>query len=274
MKKSSWQEYLSNIRVQEIELTFKGYNTKSFDKGLELGAGNGFQSELLIEYCNHLICTELNEDRLLQRDIPNIDYKICDAEKIDTYFPTEKLDLVFSSNMFEHLPSPDKALKGLTKILNDDGTVILILPSVFWKHCHMFLYYPVKVRDLLSKFLFKKKSVSQDQDSGPKEEGGQKVGNNIKLEEQEMGFIKKLIRWPKPHGVSKTHFGEYMKFRKASWKKVFEENGFDLVEVRRGPITSGYGLRYDTLRKIFWSLGFTSEFIYYLKKQNTNNTSN
>lgn len=269
MKKNSWEEYLNKIRTREIELAFKNFESKSFSKGLELGAGNGFQSTLLIKYCNHLVSTELNEYRLVQRDIPNIEYKICDAEKIDTYFPNEKFDLVFSSNMFEHLPSPDKALKGLIKILNDDGTVILILPSVFWKHCHMFLYYPVKVRDLLSKYVFKRKSVSQE--TAPTEEGTQKLGNNLKLEEQERGFIKKLIRWPKPHGVSRTHLGEYMKFRKASWKKVFEENGFDLVEVRRGPITSGYGLRYDTLRKIFWSLGFTSEFIYYLRKQNTNN---
>jgi SAM-dependent methyltransferase len=267
MANNNWEEYLNDIRTQEINIVFKEFNEKQFKNGLELGAGNGFQSSMIINYCEQLVATDFNELRLLKSDISNIKYQICDAEKIETYFEKDKFDLVFSSNMFEHLPSPQKALIGLNKILKHDGLIILIMPSVFWKYCHMFLFYPVTITNIIRRKIFKRNTIKKKSKKNH-ERIERAKGNNIKMETLKRNYFFDLIRWPKPHGVSKSNLEEFMKFRKSNWINLFEENGFSVVDVKRGPITSGYGLRFNRLRDILWNLGFTSEYIYYLKKKN------
>ena len=41
-----------------------------------------------------------------------IKYQSCDAEKIGQIFEENKFDLIFSSNMMEHLPDPNSCLDG------------------------------------------------------------------------------------------------------------------------------------------------------------------
>ena len=65
--KNNWKKYLHLIRENEINICFQGYNKKQFYLGLELGAGDGFQSPLIADYCKELICTELNEERLKRK---------------------------------------------------------------------------------------------------------------------------------------------------------------------------------------------------------------
>lgn len=266
MKKDSWDKYLSNIRVQEIEIAFKNLEPKGFDKGLELGAGNGFQSTLLIEYCNQLVSTELNEFRLIEKEIPDVEYKICDAEKIDTYFSNDQFDLVFSSNMFEHLPNPKDALHGIKKVLKDDGVVILLMPSVFWKFCHLFLFYPVKIFNTIRRKLFGKKTTKVQVEENTKKDDSNTYDNNLKLERRKRNPFWDKILMPVPHGVAQSNIEEFTKFKKSTWVKMFKECGYKVVDIKRGPITSGYGLNLPTSRKLLWKLGFTSEYIYYLKK--------
>ena len=57
----TWKKYLHSIRREEIDIAFSSFREKEFQNGLELGAGEGYQSTMLINYCNKLICTELND---------------------------------------------------------------------------------------------------------------------------------------------------------------------------------------------------------------------
>jgi ubiquinone/menaquinone biosynthesis C-methylase UbiE len=266
MTNSSWDNYLMNIRSQEINIAFKNFEAKNFKQGLELGAGNGFQSTLLVNFCDQLVATELNEARLLKRKIPNVEYIICDAEKIDTYFEEKKFDLVFSSNMFEHLSDPENALFGIQKILKDDGMVILLMPSVFWKFCHLFLYYPVKIVNTIKRKLFKEKTYSKEVGTNSNDDTSDNLGNNLKEKPYQRSYFLDLILWPVPHGVSKSNLEEFSKFKKSNWINMFNRCGFKIIDIKRGPITSGYGLHFNRIRKFLWYLGFTSEYIYFLKK--------
>ena len=255
---TKWLDYLHFIRKQEIEISFSSFNSKQFRYGLELGAGDGYQSSMLINYCRNLVCTELNSERLKINNIKNIEYKICDAEIIDSYFDKNQFDLVFSSNMFEHLPNPQSALHGIKNILSKDGIVILIMPSPFWAFCHLFLYYPVKILNYIKRKIFIKKDlVSLKKKIN--------TSNNLKLKDTKKSSFLNLIQWPKPHGISDNHYKEFLYFKKKSWIEMFNVCGYEIINVKKGPITSGYGLNLNYLRCFLRSIGLTSEYIYYLK---------
>ena len=72
---NSWLNYLHSIRKKEIEIAFSSFHSKEFENGLELGAGDAYQSAMIINYCHKLICTEFNEDRLKRSNINGIEYK-------------------------------------------------------------------------------------------------------------------------------------------------------------------------------------------------------
>ena len=260
MRNIRWERYLAKIRVEEIKIVFEDYNLCKFDKCLELGAGNGFQSELIINYCNYLVSTDINADRLKKVNRNDIEYKICDAEKINNFFDKDSFDLVFSSNMFEHLPNPSICLNGIKEILKKDGLVVLIMPSTFWKLSHMILYYPVAIINIIKR-KYRKLFLNKDKVA----KSNLNLNNNVKFKIKKRNFLLELIRWPLPHGVSKSHFEEFKKFKKSTWIDIFESNGFQVIKIKNGPVTSGYGLELDFIRKTLVKLNFTSEYIYYLK---------
>ena len=49
--------------------------------------------------------------------------------------------------------------------------------------------------------------------------------------------------------------------------KDFERNDFEVIDILNGPISSGYGLGFDWLKNVLYTIGITTEYIYILKKK-------
>jgi SAM-dependent methyltransferase len=120
------------VRGREADFIFSRFGQHKFRCALELGAGDCKQSIVLAKYCDSLVCTELDEKRFRPRKIPNVDYRICDAEDLSS-FADSTFDLVFSSNMLEHVQHPERCLAESKRVLGPDGLVIATLPSRLWK---------------------------------------------------------------------------------------------------------------------------------------------
>jgi len=262
MKRSEkWENNLKNLRTRELKIIFKYFGNMRFSKCLELGAGDGFQSKILINICDELIATDLNSKRLYaSKKDRRLEYKVIDAELVDKYFDKASFDLIHSSNLMEHLPNIDECLIGCFNVLKNDGFMVSVIPNPKWRLLASVLYYPVKIYRLF-KFFLSKVGLSNSVRL-PMIKNYQ--GNNIKLKRQNRSFLNQLI--PPPHGVSKNSFFEFFEFRKSKWKKNFEKNGFQIVDILNGPISSGYGLGFDWLKSKLELLGFTTEYIYILKK--------
>jgi len=134
-------KYLHQRRKRELRFIFKRFPSRIFEKGLEVGGGDGYQSTILKNYVNELICTEYVKDRLPKEDLVVVKYICCDAEKISSYFDKEEFDLIFSSNMIEHLRKPTSFLKGSYFILKDEGLMVHSIPNRFWKFSQMVLHH-------------------------------------------------------------------------------------------------------------------------------------
>ena len=85
--------------------------------------------------------------------------------------------------------------------------------------------------------------------------------NNLKIERRQDSFYKRIFL-PQPHGVSTSNLDEFRAFSKHRWGKEFQEAGFDMVAILKGPISSGYGLGLNTITELFEKLGLASEYIY------------
>ena len=253
--KTNWKSYIENQRKREIELILPYLKSMNISNGLEMGAGAGLQSRLLINYIKNLYCTELNKDRLQQDAVAGINYKIADAERIDEYFQPEYFDFVFSSNLFEHLPSPEKAIRGIEKVLRTNGIAIHIIPSPFNAIVRLLLWYPnVAVSFLIYIFSPQKPAKRVN-----------KVGNNPKLDRKTSKWARFII--PQPHGVSSNIIKEIGYWRKKYWIRLFNKNGLKVKKVLKGPVFSGYGFGFKKTARLFEKFGLTSEYVYVIFKK-------
>jgi 2-polyprenyl-3-methyl-5-hydroxy-6-metoxy-1,4-benzoquinol methylase len=131
-----WHEF---VRRREAEILLSLFAGRTFGLALELGAGNGLQSVTLSRFCNRLICTEKDASShlwlgsgLLQRNTPNVEYRLCDAQDL-SQFDDGSFDLIVSSNLLEHVPDVDRCLAGCRRVMKDDALMLHTMPNRWWK---------------------------------------------------------------------------------------------------------------------------------------------
>jgi SAM-dependent methyltransferase len=267
-------ERLHALRSSELKSTFAACPPRVFCHGLELGAGDGYQSRLLTHWIESLVSTDYATSALPPHDEERITYMQCDAEQLGNTFPPRSFDIIFSSNMMEHLPDPHHALAGIHTVLNDNGITIHILPNVLWKATQVALYplgrlYSSLSRDGLLKRFQRMMRTSPRITQRDLPERMSLPTNNPKTSRPARHY---LMTWliPEPHGVSRTNREEFHALSQKRWIDEFNHAGFDVVVIRRGPVASGYAFGLDRLRGWLERLGLASHTIYVAKKSGHN----
>jgi SAM-dependent methyltransferase len=275
--KPDWLPVLHAARTREIETIFGRVPPLAFTKMLELGAGDGFQSRLLSRYGQSLISTELNPN-LLPPDRPSgIDYRVMDAEAVGDAFPPGEFDLIFSSNLLEHLPDVGRAIRGMHRVLKDDGLGVHIMPSPLWKVSHLACFPVELVVSNLDALLVPERRrrrlqqlrhlLSRNGSTPPETPPDSDLGNNnLKVRRDRGGRLRRRLV-PEPHGVSRTHLEEFRAFSPVRWEREFTDAGFAVVARVKGPVTSGYGFGLDRLRRLVERVGLTTEYVYVVAKR-------
>lgn len=259
--KANWKEYIHTIRRREIERAFAFFGPKQFESGIEFGAGDGYQTTLLAPHCSAFVSSDLNFSRFKEKlKLPGVEYVQCDADRLEGVFEGGRFDLVVSSSMVEHLSNPAGFLKSTHHILKDSGYAIHIVPSRFLKVAYLVLFYPNLCLLVLDRFvgLFKRKEVFRGK--------GIQLENNINAAPQTAARFKKLLV-PQIHGNYSSHMQEFIKWGKRHWEELFSTGGFEIVACVRGPVFSGYGFGFNTLRRVAEYFGAGSEYIFILKKK-------
>ncbi|UCD94908.1 MAG: class I SAM-dependent methyltransferase [Candidatus Zixiibacteriota bacterium] len=128
-----WNLFLREFEIGKI---LGGFPKDFFDKALELGCGSGKDSRCLAYYCKKLVALEYNPDRQTECDDEKTTFLIGDAQNL-TRFGDNEMDLVFSSNLIEHLPNLDKCLAECRRVVRKDGLVIHTVPNRTWKVFHL-----------------------------------------------------------------------------------------------------------------------------------------
>jgi ubiquinone/menaquinone biosynthesis C-methylase UbiE len=149
--------------------------------------------------------------------------------------PSDSIDLVFSSNVLEHIPDLGSTLSEIRRVLRPGGTALHLMPSAtwrFWTTTTAFVYLAERAVGM--------RRVPHGSDyvaSGPPVSSG--------------GVLRKLGQAFLPHGEFRNAFAELYHFQRSAWRRVFETNGFDVVSA--GP--SGF---FYTAYMIFPGMSMTT----------------
>ena len=143
-------------------------------------------------------------------------------------------------------------MRGIKFILKDEGVAVHILPNSMWRFLATLLHFPNKLANVFNRI-------------GGDRSGAEINENNIKSNRVRTSRIKRFFI-PQPHGVSNNIFLEQFAFSRNRWEKEFSKSGFEIVDVLKGPISSGYGFGFKSLKNILEKLGITTEYIYVMRK--------
>ena len=133
----TWADHLEVVREREFGAFLDAVGDSRFKLALEIGAGQGAQSELLAPLCDELICTDISRKRWddSNRDatIPaNVSHVIMDGADLSR-FQDNMFDLVFSSNALEHIEDVDRCIQETYRVLKPSGIAVHYMPGRHWK---------------------------------------------------------------------------------------------------------------------------------------------
>jgi SAM-dependent methyltransferase len=198
---------------------------------LEIGGGSGYQASRMAS----IGCDVVSID-LPSRPVPDqCFYPVYVYDGRHIPIASGSCDIVFSSNVLEHVPQLPLLFREIHRVLKPDGLAIHILPSASWRLWTSLAHYGFVVKFLL-RFLH-----AQPESEGASEEV--QIGSAL----QRHG-LRKIIMWGvvnpiRPHGEYPNALAELYYFSKYRWINTFRHNGFQLQKVAENSLFyTGYGL--------------------------------
>ncbi|MBL7825387.1 MAG: methyltransferase domain-containing protein [Saprospiraceae bacterium] len=106
--------------------------TEPWEKGLNLGTGEGDYDRMIAGYCQELIGCDVNPEdlahaRALNAGVMNLHYEVNNALALS--YSDQTFDLIVSCEVIEHVGKPEKMVLEMYRVLKPGGTVIMTFPS-------------------------------------------------------------------------------------------------------------------------------------------------
>ena len=223
------------------------------DQVLEVGGGTGYQAQLIVTTGAHVDSIDVAPPPKARETY----YPVTLYNGRDIPFPDGRFDVVFSSNVLEHVLHPTDLLAEIRRVLKDGGLAIHVLPTPTWRLWTSLARYPHLVRRIVR--------------AGAK--GTAAIAMAAEAAEVRPAFWRRLRRalWDGPHGEYPTAVSELWYFSRRRWERVFRENGFDILEAEPAHLFySGYtifpGMGLTARRKLAALLG-SSTRCFVMRKQ-------
>lgn len=211
------QLHLQRLRGHELALLLPLLPPRA--KILEIGAGMGWQAKALAERGFEVAAIDL--PMKLARVWPVQEY---DGARIP--FADHSFDVIFSSNVLEHIPHVVAFQAELQRVLKLEGFALHILPSGLWRWWTSLAYYPHLLRRALQIFSSKQGAATYEA-SEP-----QPARKNL---------LPALL--PPRHGEIGNFMSESYWFSRARWRRLFEEAGWRVESDERSRLFyTGYAL--------------------------------
>ncbi len=128
-------EYLKELRQYEFKCLQASLPSVP-KKVLEVGAGNGWQSQLFLRAGYDIVAMDVVNFADQQTGIPVVVYDGSHFPFLDRQF-----DIVFTSNVLDHVPNMEQFSTEIHRVLKKDGQWILIVPTTAWRFWTLILLY-------------------------------------------------------------------------------------------------------------------------------------
>lgn len=196
---------------------------------LEIGAGAGWQARELAASGFQVEAIDLGSNPLRGE----LQWPVREYDGRTIPFPDASFDVVFSSNVLEHVVAVEELQREILRVLKPGGTAVHVLPTPSWRLWTSLVHYPYLVCQLVR--------IAIGRFSGPGEGSGPRRG--ALRERYGGGEIVRRLLYAGRHGERGNALTEILYFRSAWWTRLFERSGWVVVEYRPvGLFYSGCGL--------------------------------
>lgn len=194
---------------------------------LELGGGNGYQARTIADWGYNIDSIDISCSASTYFPVRSYDGK-------HIPFPEKKFDIVFSSNVLEHVPPSHLTtlLSETRRVLRDDGCSIHVLPTPSWRLWTSLTHYPSVYRMVRSHFSHGPRSAT--------ERSAAAILARRSCLSRAHSFILWALTEPlRSHGEYPSAFSELFYFSRRRWERLFRAAGFRVV------VSEGNGLFYS-----------------------------
>jgi SAM-dependent methyltransferase len=219
--------------IRDVEIRQLAQLLPSGGRLLEIGAGSGWQARFLAArgFDVEAIDVEASE----YRDTQVWPVLIYDGQRLP--FPDASFDVVFSSNVLEHIAALDSVQREIARVLRPGGVALHTMPSSSWRLWTILAHYPWLGRQVVARLMGDGHALQ----NGPTAMSGQQSA--AVSPDAQLKRVKRWRRWLTAgrHGEHGGMLHELWLFSRLRWRRVFERSGFgSVVVVPLGITYSGY----------------------------------
>jgi SAM-dependent methyltransferase len=227
--RSQWLRHLEQIRT--VELTEVIRYLPPGQEILEIGAGSGWQSKILTDNGFKVSAIDIQASYYESQRI----WPVTIYDGRDIPFANGSFDIVFSSNVLEHVAHIEAFQQEIQRVLKPNGHAIHLIPTPSWRFWTTLALYP----HIVKKSAFKAREQLVKQKSTGLDATFRFFFYTIRL--TIASFINRPL--PQTHGVRGNVFSEFYYFSKLYWIKMFENNGWIIEKVSPNRLFyTGYGV--------------------------------
>lgn len=184
---------------------------------LEVGAGAGWQAAILAEAGHRVTAIDIPDGKYDEIAVfPIVKY---DGDRFS--FPARSFDVVFSSNVLEHVADLEVLLMEVKRVLEPNGIAVFVLPTPTWRIWTILAHYPEVLRRMTKRLRREKQSIARDSRSSLL---AGKSGPALSFRQKFKACI-----FPSRHGVRGNFLTEIYYFSRVFWYGVFRKAGFEVA---------------------------------------------
>ena len=236
-KKIRWQNW---VRQQELNAIKKWFIAKVTEKAnlLEIGGGDGFLARCLADMGFDVVSIDIEP-----REPSCFPVEKGDCTCLE--FEDKSIDIIFSSNVLEHITDLETAFSEMKRVLKRNGIMVHTVPTQYSTIYTLALQpigYLFQIGLMVSyglKFamvaIFGQKESAGSRTSAKKSRRYPDLNKRNIHEALKMANpIRFFISWP--HGTSPNCFSEISDWKPENWRKRFEQAGLNVKDVIQLPM--------------------------------------
>lgn len=244
--------FLHQIRRHEI--AFVERHLPNGVRILEIGGGTGFQAKLLAEHGYDVASIDIPQSNYAEeRVFPVLDY---DGATIP--FPDDSFDVVFSSNVLEHVRDRRRLYDEIERVLRPGAYCLHAMPSGTWSFWTIVSHYLSTGHKLIQRRRATPPASPVHAGANPgrwsgrpwlwtRIHGVRRAARIAMCRMVDIGIRTfQVVRalWPPRHGETGNAFTEIATFSRFWWLRHFRRNGYEILSAEpMGLFYTGYMLR-------------------------------
>ena len=178
---------------------------------LEIGAGAGWQSEIFARNGMRVFAIELTKSEYLA----HTSFPIIRYDGVTIPFADSSFDVVYSSNVLEHIPHVEIFQREIQRVLKPHGRMIHTVPTSSWRVATSLTHYV-----WLGQEIFRRLTVPSQRSA--------ESGSSYRPGSAKSRLSKLRALLPSRHGEAGNWLTEIYYFSRLRWERMFRRSGLHL----------------------------------------------